>query len=410
MLSLLPLSFYIHWPFCRKICPYCDFNKYDNILNREDLSENYIKEIEYYSNNIDKEKFYLNSIYFGGGTPSIMPISLINDIINYLQNTYTYKDNLEITIECNPSFLDVEKLKDLKNAGVNRLSLGIQSINDKDLELLGRDHTAKDSIECFNKATNIFDNISIDLMYARPWQSVPEWEGELKEVLNIMSPNHISLYELTIKEGTPYYNKYKKLKDDVLAEFYELTNDIISSNKFNQYEISSYSKIGFESLHNLSYWLGYDYVGIGAGAEGRITMDGKRYGTYTHKLPHEWSQSIKNNGHGMQDTEEMDDLKQLTELLLTGLRTSYGVDLSKWNINSFVSTDKLESLIHSGHLKLEKNILSIPKNFGLFVIKSLIYCYYNSCFFDDLYFSCCFEAKVLCFFKALLICFFDTLA
>ncbi len=279
-----PLSIYIHYPFCKAKCPYCDFNSHvsksateanrDFLLN---FTSGYKKELEFFGEILGKRE--IKSIFFGGGTPSLMPAWMVAEILEKIAAIWPIAKSCEISLEANPTSAESQKFYELKNCGINRISLGIQALNDSDLKFLGRKHCAKEAISAISQASKHFENFSFDLIYARPNQTLKSWQAELKQALSL-EPKHLSLYQLTIEKGTKFFSQYAKkefiLPDEELsADLLEETNKIMAEQGFDNYEISNFAKPGFACYHNLGYWRGQEYLGIGAGAHSRLFLDDK---------------------------------------------------------------------------------------------------------------------------------------
>lgn len=354
------IAIYIHWPFCKSKCPYCDFNSHvrESVDHASWLAA-YLKEIDYFKEYIEGK--YISSIFFGGGTPSLMDPSITAGIIDKLSNIGMLDSNSEITLEANPTSVEAEKFKAFKTAGVSRVSLGIQSFNERDLKFLGREHDKVEAIAAIELAARVFDRYSFDLIYARPNQTVDEWLLEL-EFASQLAADHISLYQLTIEKGTEFYRMYKDkefyLPENELAEsLYDATTGFLKSKGYDRYEISNYAKLDEESRHNLSYWRYQDYLGIGPGAHSRMS-DGRnmRSMMMTHK-PENWIKSVEELGHGIQTSEMLTPHEILTEILLMGLRIKEGVPssiLQKFfgkNIEDLVGIESLTALERTGLLK-----------------------------------------------------------
>lgn len=282
------LAVYIHWPFCLSKCPYCDFNSHV----REKIEQNrwknaLLRELEYMHSHM--QDYTVTSIFFGGGTPSLMPPDNTHALIERTRQLWQVADNVEITLEANPTSVEAEKLTHFKEAGINRVSMGVQSLRDSELKFLGRGHSAKEAIGAIEILRKNFDRYSFDLIYARPNQTLNDWDAELSEAL-ALAGGHLSLYQLTIEENTAFHHAYAKggftLPDEELSEaLYRLTEEKMLASSLIPYEISNYALTGQESRHNLSYWRGDSYIGVGAGAHGRISVDGKRIATQTLKSP-----------------------------------------------------------------------------------------------------------------------------
>ncbi len=348
------ISIYIHWPFCKSLCPYCDFNSHImNEIDETQWREAYLKEIEYFKREIIGKK--VKSIFFGGGTPSLMPVKIISSILESINSISDISD-AEITLEANPTSSDSKKFKAFKDVGINRLSLGIQSFLDNDLKFLGREHNSLEAKDVINLAAGIFDNFSFDLIYGRPNQTLKSWENELKEAINFGSP-HISLYQLTIEKGTPFYKMHKNGEFilpslDLSADLFELTSDILKSNNFGRYEISNYSKKGFASIHNLCYWHYDDYVGIGAGAHSRISNGNNKQSIMMLHRPDKWLESTFQNGNGIQKIEDLTLDQQIYEMVMMNLRIDSGIFEDKLFSKTGKKFDQIFSIDEI--LKLEK--------------------------------------------------------
>lgn len=322
---------YIHWPFCQSKCPYCDFNSHvSSNIDQEAWTEAYLSEI---SNNyhFSSEKV-LNTVFFGGGTPSLMPSKTIETIITHILSLWKTSNQLEITLEANPTSIDVSRFKEYRSAGVNRVSVGVQSLDDTSLKYLGRLHTGKDAIIAVQTAQSIFDRVSFDLIYARQNQTIKSWEQELLSALSL-GTNHMSLYQLTIEDGTVFGDRAKIGKlpglpsEDLSADMYTLTQEIMSSNRLPLYEVSNHAFPGEESRHNLIYWRGGDFIGIGPGAHGRYYQGPKRKATVMTKNPNKWLSQIKRLGHGAEPSTVLSKSDEALEYLMMSARLVEGTDL-----------------------------------------------------------------------------------
>ena len=322
---------YIHWPFCQSKCPYCDFNSHvSSNIDQEAWTEAYLSEI---SNNyhFSSEKV-LNTVFFGGGTPSLMPSKTIETIITHILSLWKTSNQLEITLEANPTSIDVSRFKEYRSAGVNRVSVGVQSLDDTSLKYLGRLHTGKDAIIAVQTAQSVFDRVSFDLIYARQNQTIKAWEQELLSALSL-GTNHMSLYQLTIEDGTVFGDRAKIGKlpglpsEDLSADMYTLTQEIMSSNRLPLYEVSNHAFPGEESRHNLIYWRGGDFIGIGPGAHGRYYQGPKRKATVMTKNPNKWLSQIKRLGHGAEPSTVLSKSDEALEYLMMSARLVEGTDL-----------------------------------------------------------------------------------
>jgi len=279
---------YVHWPFCLSKCPYCDFNSHVRAkIDAEAWGAALRRELQTLSARLDSPPL-LDSIFFGGGTPSLMPGSIVAGVIAEAERIFGFAPNVEITLEANPTSVEAQRFRDYRSAGVNRVSLGVQSLDDNELRRLGRLHTSAEALKAVALAQSIFPRASFDLIYARPGQTREHWQAELAQAL-AQGCTHYSLYQLTFEEGTPYYEAMKRgtikpLDDELAAELYEATQAEMERAGLPAYEISNHAKPGEESRHNLVYWRYGDYLGVGPGAHGRVTIGGKRIATSTTRL------------------------------------------------------------------------------------------------------------------------------
>lgn len=324
---------YLHWPFCQAKCPYCDFNSHvsDKVDQRRWLSA-FRSEIARYGA-LTKGRV-LNTIFFGGGTPSLMQPDTVAGILEAARKTWTFANDIEISLEANPTSIEAAKFAAFRDAGVNRVSMGMQALNDNDLKRLGRLHSVADGKRAFEIARHSFDRVSFDLIYARQDQTLAQWEAELREALS-MAVDHLSLYQLTIEEGTAFGARYDRgllrglPDDDVSADMYELTQELCVEHGFAGYEVSNHAKGGAFSKHNMIYWTYGDYVGIGPGAHGRITIEGEKRATTTSLMPDAWLNQVELTGSGDATSEVVSPADQSVEMLMMGLRVEQGVDLKR---------------------------------------------------------------------------------
>ena len=323
-----PLALYIHWPFCVSKCPYCDFNSH--VRDTVDDAAWYaalLADMAYEAALTSGRK--LTSIFFGGGTPSLMPPSTVAALIDAAERHWGFTDNIEITLEANPSSVEAARFADLATAGVNRVSLGLQSLDDAALTFLGRAHSVAESLDALSIAQRHFTRVNIDLIYARPDQTAAQWEAELQRALSF-GTDHMSLYQLTIEPGTRFETLVRTghfipADDDDAATLYELTGHLTSAAGIPAYEISNHARPGNESRHNLSYWRYDDYIGIGPGAHGRRL----NAATQRHKKPENFLSAVERNTHGLSSEEYLDAATRATESLLMGLRLAEGFDLGR---------------------------------------------------------------------------------
>ncbi|GAB4282357.1 MAG: radical SAM family heme chaperone HemW [Roseovarius sp.] len=324
---------YIHWPFCEAKCPYCDFNSHV----RQDVDQKrwlraYIAEIERHASLLPGR--VLNSIYFGGGTPSLMAPELVAEILARVRRLWPAANDLEVTLEANPGSVEAGRLAAYAQAGVSRVSLGVQALNARDLRRLGRVHSLAEAMQAIDIANTFFQRVSFDLIYARPGQSLADWRAELGQALRLAG-DHLSLYQLTIEPGTVFGARHARgalpgLPDEELgAALYTLTQELCDAAGLCAYEVSNHARSGSESRHNLIYWRCGDYVGVGPGAHGRITIGGIRHATETHRLPETWLTAAE-AGNGDLLCAPVPPAEQAEELLLMGLRLSEGIDMRRF--------------------------------------------------------------------------------
>lgn len=325
---------YVHWPFCAAKCPYCDFNSHvrHKPVDQPRFTAAFLKEMET-MRRLSGPKT-VTSVFLGGGTPSLMDPQTVSAILDGIARHWHMPDGIEITMEANPSSVEATRFRGYRAAGVNRVSLGVQALNDADLRFLGRLHDVADALRAIKLARDIFPRMSFDLIYARPGQTVQAWERELKEAISY-AVDHLSLYQLTIEEGTPFYGLHKAGKlvvpdGEESAILYEATQEITASEGLPAYEVSNHARPGAESRHNLTYWRYGDYAGIGPGAHGRLSQGRDKLATATERNPESWLEAVERDGHGMVDQEALGLDEQADELLLMGLRLREGVDLARW--------------------------------------------------------------------------------
>ena len=362
------IAIYIHWPFCKSKCPYCDFNSHvQNSIDNQAWLDAYLKQIASFSH-IIKDKS-ITSIFFGGGTPSLMPANTVNKIIDKLFSLSKTTNNIEITLEANPTSIESQKFVEFKAAGINRVSIGIQSFNETDLKFLGREHSKQEAIEALNIANSIFDNYSFDLIYALPNQTIETWEQELQEAMQY-AKHHLSLYQLTIEKGTPFYLQHKNKKfilpdPDQAAALYSFTDDFMSSRGLQPYEISNYALAGFESQHNLAYWRYNQYLGIGPGAHSRVMIDDKLCAVVMHHNPQKWLDNVTSEIMPIQQKTILTKKDILLEYLIMGLRIKEGIELTKLEqllekpINQLLNIKNIKHLRELNYVTLENNVLAV---------------------------------------------------
>jgi putative oxygen-independent coproporphyrinogen III oxidase len=372
-----PLSLYIHWPFCLSKCPYCDFNSHV----RENIPQSRFRaalrrELAWEAARLGRRR--LTSIFFGGGTPSLMEPDTVADLIADATRLFDPADDLEITLEANPTSVEASRFAAYRTAGVNRASIGIQSLDPDALHMLGRQHSAAQAITALETARATFPRISFDLIYARPGQTLEAWRSELRQALAIAA-DHLSLYQLTIEPGTQFATLHQRgaiilPDDDTAVALYEATSEEAARKSLLPYEVSNYAKPGSESRHNLTYWRYSDYAGIGPGAHGRLTLPASFAGepighddnrsivaTRRHRAPEVWAERVERDGHGMVQESPLGQLERAREMLLMGLRLTEGIDAARFADRTGVS---LGGAIDQGVLQqaLDENYLAWQGN------------------------------------------------
>lgn len=327
------IALYVHWPFCLSLCPYCDFNSHvRDTIDQGAWRDGLLRELEHYAARAPGRQ--LTSIFFGGGTPSLMPPETARAIITRARELFATDPDLEITLEANPTSAEQEALAGFADAGVNRLSLGVQAMDDAALSTLGRTHAVSEARAAIATAADIFERFTFDLMYARPGQTLDAWMRELDTAL-ALTKGHLSVYQLTIEAGTPFFLAQARgdlqLPDEAVgAAMFEHTQDALAGAGLPAYEISNHAAPGQESRHNLTYWQYRDYIGVGPGAHGRITVDGRIRATRQHRAPEIWLERALEQGHATQDDAAL-PLETLTaELVMMGLRLAAGIDAAEF--------------------------------------------------------------------------------
>ena len=344
------LGLYIHWPFCRAKCPYCDFNSHvAGVIDHERWQRALLAELDHVADLFGKRP--LTSIFFGGGTPSLMAPKTAEMLINRAAERFGALPDIEITLEANPTSAETGRLADFAAAGVNRLSLGVQALDDEALRFLGREHSARDALDAVDAAARLFSRFSFDLIYARPDQTLEAWSEELQRALN-HAGGHLSLYQLTIEPGTRFFNLHQRgalvlPEDDLQADLFSMTRDLLTSAGLPAYEISNHAAEGEACQHNLVYWRSGDYAGIGPGAHGRLTRGEERLATSTERMPRAWLERVEKDGHGELQRETIEADEQVVEMLLMGLRLEDGIDVQRLER---ISRKPLEGTLNAGAL------------------------------------------------------------
>jgi putative oxygen-independent coproporphyrinogen III oxidase len=356
---LEPLALYIHWPFCLSRCPYCDFNAHvREVIPQQRFRNALRRELAWEAERVGRRS--LRSIFFGGGTPSLMEPETVAALLEDARALFDCQNDLEITLEANPTSIETSRFAALRDAGVNRVSIGIQSLEAEPLAMLGRQHSAAQAVAALEIARRLFPRISFDLIYARPGQSVAAWRSELRRALDLVA-DHLSLYQLTIEPGTKFEALHRRgdivlPDDDLAAALYDATAEEAARFGLLQYEISNYAKPGGESRHNLQYWRYGDYAGIGPGAHGRLTVDGRIVATRRHRAPEPWADRVERTGHGMTDEIELSADESARELLLMGLRLMEGVPAGRFlartgrTLDSAIDADAFRHAAETGYV------------------------------------------------------------
>ena len=351
-----PLALYVHWPFCVSKCPYCDFNSHVRAsIDQDRWREALLADLAHEARLLPGRK--LTSIFFGGGTPSLMEPRMVAALIDAACTYWTAAQNIEVTLEANPNSVEAGRFADLASAGVNRLSLGLQSFDDEALRFLGRAHSAREGWKALETAQRSFRRVSFDLIYALPGDTEASWSTTLAQALSL-GTSHLSLYQLTIEPGTRFATmvakrEFEPLDPERAAELYEMTDEMTSAAAIPAYEISNYARRGQESRHNLTYWRYGDYVGVGPGAHGR--RPGAR--TVRHRKPENFLSAVHRNGHGIAEEAPLLPTEAADEALVMGLRLREGIDVDaiarRFGLSSIVDWGKVDRLVKSGHLVRE---------------------------------------------------------
>lgn len=362
----MALALYIHWPFCLAKCPYCDFNSH--VRERTDVAA---WEAALLADMRHEARFTtgrpLSSIFFGGGTPSLMPPALVEALLREAEGLWGFAPGIEITLEANPSSVEAANFASLSSAGINRVSLGLQALDDTTLKFLGRLHDVNESLAALELAQSHFSRVSFDLIYARPEQNAEQWEAELKRALGF-GTGHLSLYQLTIEPGTRFATlvregKLNPLDDDEAADLFTLTRDLTATAGLPAYETSNHARPGEESRHNLTYWRYQDYVGIGPGAHGR------RLGAATvrHKKPENFLRAVEEQGHGIAEERALIASDQAMEAVLMGLRLAEGIETATlagrfgYKANDLIDPVKRDFYLGIGHLAMDGECLRVTE-------------------------------------------------
>ena len=361
---------YVHWPFCQSKCPYCDFNSHV----REQIDEArwrkaLVRELDHYADRTGPRT--LTSIFFGGGTPSLMAPKTVAAVIDRAALRFGLAENIEITLEANPGSAEAGRFAGYREAGVGRLSLGVQALNDSDLRFLGRRHDVTDARKAITLAQHLFPRFSFDLIYARPGQGAADWKRELDEAL-ALAGDHLSLYQLTIEPETPFGASFRRgeletMPEDEAATLYELTQQYMESAGLPAYEISNYARPGSESRHNLTYWRYGDYVGIGPGAHGRLTIGSEKRAFRQHRAPEAWLEAVERQGHATRTDLAITAEERFAEMAMMGLRLRDGLRRSRIEeetgaaLEQWIDPAALDRLIRGGFVMIdEERLVATP--------------------------------------------------
>ncbi|MBI3503808.1 MAG: coproporphyrinogen III oxidase [Proteobacteria bacterium] len=329
----MSFAIYVHWPFCKSKCPYCDFNSHvRETIDGDAWRDALLAELDHYAALTPGKT--VTSVFFGGGTPSLMDPHIAGAVLDRIAQRWTIADEPEITLEANPNSAEAERFAAFRTAGINRLSIGVQSLDDTALKFLGRGHDSREACRAIDRAAKLFDRFSFDLIYARPGQTAEDWSRELKAALDLQ-PTHLSVYQLTIEAGTQFKTSFDRGDYSLPSEaeqerLYDLTQAILEDSRMPAYEISNHAIAGQESRHNLVYWHYEDYVGVGPGAHGRLTRDGRRLATRQAKAPETWLADVKAKGHATAEETPLDRTTSVDEALMMGLRLREGIDAARF--------------------------------------------------------------------------------
>jgi putative oxygen-independent coproporphyrinogen III oxidase len=365
------LALYIHWPFCLAKCPYCDFNSHvRERIPQARFAAALRRELAWEAARLGRRR--LGSIFFGGGTPSLMAPETVAALIQDAEHLFDVASDNEITLEANPTSVEAGKLAAFRAAGVNRVSLGVQSLDPLALDMLGRRHSVGQAVAALEMARRIFPRVSFDLIYARPGQEVAAWRAELRQAL-ALAADHLSLYQLTIEPGTAFATLHARgeivLPDgDDAAALYVATAEEAARFGLSPYEVSNYAAPGAESRHNLAYWRYADYAGIGPGAHGRINLDGALFATRRHRAPEVWAERVERDGHATTDQTALPPTERAREMLLMGLRLAEGIDEARFAartgtaLDDAVDQDVLRQAIEEGYVeRTDGRLIAMPE-------------------------------------------------
>ena len=369
---------YLHWPFCAAKCPYCDFNSHvrHQAIDQTRYAKAFRAEMQTMRGRTGPKT--VKSIFLGGGTPSLMEPQTVSSLLDAVGEFWTVPDNIEVTLEANPSSVEANRFRGYRAAGVSRVSLGVQALNDRDLKFLGRLHNVDEALKAIGLAREIFPRLSFDLIYARPDQSLADWVAELNAAISYAA-DHLSMYQLTIEDGTPFAALHKAGKirmpeQDHAADLYALTQDVTAKRGLPGYEVSNHAAPGAESRHNLIYWRYGEYAGIGPGAHGRFVEGETRSVTISEKMPERWLEMVESGGSGVTEEERLTSDQQADEMLMMGLRLHEGIDIARYEslANRTFDRQRLANLRDDGMVAFIGNsrLRATPK--GMIVLNAVL--------------------------------------
>lgn len=369
---------YVHWPFCAAKCPYCDFNSHvRSQIDEQSWVDAILAELRWTAQLQGDARPTVQTVFFGGGTPSLMSGKAVGQVLNTIAKEWRVANDAEVTLEANPASADAARFRDYRQEGVNRLSVGVQALNDADLKFLGRLHDVAEAKKALAAAMASFERVSLDLIYARPKQTPQQWRSELEDALRF-GTEHLSLYQLTIEPATPFATLARSGQlhvpdDDSAATLYEITQELTEKAGRPAYEVSNHAVPGAESRHNLLYWRYGAYAGVGPGAHGRLDLGGKRMATVCEKLPERWREKVSQEGRGLVEMSEVAPDAAAREHLLMNLRLSEGIDIpafaTRWSWQP--ETARVVALIDAGYLRLDDTrLIATPR--GRLVLNAVI--------------------------------------
>lgn len=375
-----PLAVYIHWPFCKAKCPYCDFNSHVRAsIDEQEWCAAYLRALDYYAALVpDRE---VVSVFFGGGTPSLMHPDTVSAILKKVQQSWPMREGCEVTLEANPTSVEADKFRAFRGAGVNRVSLGVQSFDEDALKFLGREHSVHEAVDAIEIAADVFERFSFDLIYALPNQNLKNWHEQILKAQEFM-PDHLSVYQLTIEKSTPFYMQHKKgvfeiPNEDLATDFYTLTQDMMEEYGLPAYEVSNHARAGQESQHNMIYWTYGDYIGVGPGAHGRLLVEGKKQALRDHSAPDRWLDRVREYGQGLHNPEFLNAADQFEEGLMVGMRLVRGVDVQHLQrrtglcFDDMIDAKRFQRLCDEGWIARDGDIVRLTRE-GMLRLNAIV--------------------------------------